>query len=184
MRFCSDCGGVVSLRVPEGDNRPRAVCDACGRIHYSNPLIVTGCLLEHQGKILLCRRAIEPRAGLWTLPAGFLENGETMAEGAAREALEEALAPADSLSLYTVMDVPGAHQVHVMFRGKLREPTWGVGAESSEVVLLEPDRIPWDELAFPSVEYTLRRYVDDLAHGAFRLHATVERRRLGGSSAE
>jgi ADP-ribose pyrophosphatase YjhB (NUDIX family) len=181
MRFCSDCGSAVSLSTPAGDTLQRAVCDACGKIHYSNPRIVTGCVLEHQGEILLCRRSIEPRSGFWTLPAGFLEDGETMAEGAAREAMEEALAPSGPLTLYTIMDVPGARQVHVMFRGPLAEPTWGVGAESSEVAMVSPDRIPWEELAFPSVEFTLRRYIEDLANGSFGVYETVVRRRLDGS---
>jgi ADP-ribose pyrophosphatase YjhB (NUDIX family) len=184
MRFCSECGGPVSLSIPAGDTRPRAICQACGQIHYSNPRVVTGCVLEHQGRILLCRRSIEPRAGFWTLPAGFLEDGETMADGAQREAMEEALAPAVALTLFAIMDVPGVCQVHVMYRGELATPTWGVGEESSEVVLAEPSAIPWDQLAFPSVEYTLRRYMADRSAGVFGLHTTTVRRRMDGSAEE
>jgi len=184
MRFCSNCGAAVNLRVPEGDTRPRAVCEACGSVHYSNPRVVTGCVLVHQGQILLCRRAIEPRSGYWTVPAGFLEDGESMADGAAREAMEEALAPATDLTLFAVMDVPTVRQVHVMYRGSLAAPTWGVGEESSAATLVAPADLPWSELAFPSVEFTLRRYLEDLERGSFGdVHCCVIERRLDGSSA-
>jgi ADP-ribose pyrophosphatase YjhB (NUDIX family) len=178
MNFCNQCGGRVQLRVPAGDNLPRHVCDACGTIHYENPRLVVGCVPEHRGQILICRRAIEPRRGFWTVPAGFMENGETLQEAAARESQEEALARVQVGSLLTIVHVLHAHQVHVFFRASLPEPAFGAGPESLEVKLVDLAHIPWAELAFPSTEFTLRRYLEDRAAGRELHHFTAIERRL------
>ncbi len=166
----------MSLRVPPGDHLPRFVCDACGTIHYQNPRLIAGCVPEWEGKILICRRAIEPRLGYWTIPAGFMENGETLMAAAAREAVEEALASVEVGSLLAIVHVTHAHQVHVMFRARLSGPHFGVGPESLEVMLVEERDIPWADIAFPSVDFALRRYLEDRAAGCERVHITeVER---------
>jgi ADP-ribose pyrophosphatase YjhB (NUDIX family) len=177
MNFCNQCGAKVELRIPPGDLLPRHVCDACGTIHYQNPRLVVGCVPEHQGRILLCRRAIEPRRGFWTVPAGFMENGETLQQAAARESKEEALADVEIGSLLTIVHVLHAQQVHVFFRATLRSPDYGAGAESLEADLFRPEDIPWHDIAFPSTEYTLKRYLEDRAAGREPYHfAEVDRR--------
>ncbi|HSN72059.1 MAG TPA: NUDIX hydrolase [Steroidobacteraceae bacterium] len=171
MNFCSACGQRVDLRIPEGDTLPRYVCGSCQAIHYENPKIVVGCVPElDDGRILLCRRAIEPRRGYWTVPAGFMENDETLQAGAARESLEEALAHVEIGSMLAVVHVLHAQQVHIMFRARMASPGFGVGAESLEVVPYPRAEIPWTELAFRSVDFSLRRYFDDVDAGTERLH--------------
>lgn len=170
MKFCSDCGASVSQKVPAGDNRPRYVCDACDTVHYQNPKIVAGCIPDWQGRILLCRRAIEPRYGLWTLPAGFMENQETALEAAVRETLEEANARVEVLDLFSLFNIPHVSQVYLIFRARLLDLDFLPGAESLEVKLFEPESIPWDELAFPTVRETLRLYLEDARTGGFSLH--------------
>src|SRR5512135_1833745 len=143
MRFCSHCGSSdIALRIPDGDNRPRFVCAACGTVHYQNPKIVVGCLPEWNGQVLLCRRAIEPRHGLWTLPAGFLENAETPLEGAARETLEEANARVEVGDLYSLYNLPHISQVQLLFRAKLLDLDFSPGMESLEVKLFDEKEIP------------------------------------------
>ncbi len=161
MKFCSQCGGPVMQRIPEGDDRPRFVCTDCQTIHYQNPRIVAGCVPVWGEQVLLCRRAIEPRRGYWTLPAGFMENGETMAQAAARETLEEACARVQQLSLYTLFDLPHISQVYVFFRAELADLDFAVGAESLEVKLFHERDIPWSELAFPTVGRTLECFFAD-----------------------
>ncbi len=170
MNFCSHCGAGVSLRIPEGDSLPRFVCDRCQTIHYVNPKVVTGCIPVWQEKILLCRRAIEPRYGLWTLPAGFLENGETSMAGAAREALEEANAVVEDLRLYGLFNLPHIDQIYMMFRGNLRHGQAAAGAESLEVQLFAENDIPWQELAFPVVAESLRLFFADRRSGRYGIH--------------
>ncbi len=170
MNFCSLCGGGVTLQIPDGDHLPRHVCSACGQIHYLNPRIIVGCVPVWEDKILICKRAIEPRYGYWTLPAGFMENNETVADGAAREAQEEALADVEITSLQSVINVLHAHQVHMMFRANLRHPIVGAGPESLEVKLITPAEIPWHDLAFHSVRFSLERYLDDLKTGYAGIH--------------
>ena len=172
MNFCSNCGSPVEFKVPAGDHLPRFVCTGCGMIHYKNPLLVLGCVPEWQDKILLCRRAIEPRKGFWTVPAGFMENGETMQNAAQRECYEEALAKVEIGSLLAVVSVTHANQVHVMFRAKLVKPEFAPGPESLEVGLYDEAAIPWNELAFPSGEYTLRQFYADRASGREDHHFT------------
>src|SRR5271170_3803245 len=178
MKFCSQCGAKVQLRVPEGDHLPRYVCEACGTIHYQNPRLVVGCVPEHEGSILLCRRAIEPRRGFWTVPAGFMENGETLQQAAARESHEEALAEVEIGSLLAVVHVLHAEQVHVFFRAALPEARFAAGIESLEVALFDAASIPWDDIAFPSTDFALRRYLEDRAGGADSHHFTTIDRRL------
>ncbi|WPP00859.1 NUDIX hydrolase [Pseudomonas sp. HR96] len=161
MKFCSQCGKPVDQRIPEGDNRLRYVCGHCDTIHYQNPNIVAGCLPVWQGKVLLCRRAIEPRLGYWTLPAGFMENGETLQQAACRETDEEACARVSNLELYTLFDLPHISQVHVFFRAELADLDFAVGPESLEVQLFDESAIPWSELAFPTVGHTLKYFFAD-----------------------
>ncbi len=169
MNFCSQCGAPVHVSIPEGDNLPRYVCPACGTIHYQNPKIVAGCIPEWQGKVLLCRRAIEPRYGLWTLPAGFMENGETTPAAAARETLEEANAVVKELVLYGVFNLPHINQVYMLFRGQLLDGRASAGAESLEVRLCEESQVPWGELAFPVIRETLELFFEDRRCGSYPL---------------
>lgn len=173
MKFCSACGQTVSLRTPDGDHLPRHVCEACGTVHYQNPKLVVGCVPEYDGRILLCKRAIEPRHGYWTVPAGFMENGETTQEGARRETWEEALADVEIGTLLAIVHVLHADQVHVMFRAKLREPQFGVGAESLEVRLCVEAEVPWQDIAFRSVDFALRKFFDDRRRGVEDHHFTA-----------
>jgi len=170
MNFCTACGDRVELRVPEGDSVPRHICTGCGKVHYFNPLIVVGCVPEAGQRILLCRRAIEPRSGYWTIPAGFMEIGETLVEGAARETMEEAMARVEIGDLLAVVDVISAGQVHLMYRATLLDGAFGAGAESLEVRLFEPEEIPWDEIAFQSVRFALEKCLEDRAAGVAQLH--------------
>ena len=178
MKFCSTCGSPnLALRIPDGVTLPRQVCAACGTIHYENPKIVVGCLPEWEDRVLLCRRAIEPRYGLWTLPAGFLENGETLMNGALRETLEEAHARVDLGELYTVISLPQINQVYMMFRSRLRDLRFGAGAESLEVALFDESDIPWESIAFRTIARTLRNFFLDRRQGGFTLHVSALERR-------
>jgi len=170
MRFCSTCGNPVTVRVPGGDTRPRACCDHCGAIHYVNPRPVVGTIPVWGEEILLCRRAIEPRYGKWTLPAGFMEVGETTADGAMRETLEEAGARIALGPLFTVIDVPHVEQVHIFFQARLLDMAFEAGEESLEVRLFHEHAIPWDEIAFRTVATTLRLFFSDRARGSFGVH--------------
>ena len=171
MNFCSHCGTPVRVEVPQGDNRPRHVCPNCGAIHYHNPKVVVGCIPEWEDRILLCRRAIEPKYGLWTLPAGFMENGETTSEGAARETLEEAGARVDRLDLYTMISLPDINQVYLVFRARLLHLDFHPGEESLEARLFQEHEIPWDDLAFRTIQRTLEHYFADRRSGeGFPLH--------------
>jgi len=161
------CGSSVVQQIPEGDTRRRAVCQQCAYIHYENPRIVSGALPVYQDQVLLCKRAIEPRKGYWTLPGGFMELGETMAEAAARETLEEACAQVHIQQLYTLFDVVHAEQVSVFFLADLKEPVFAPGIESEEVRLFSESQIPWEDLAFSTIEETLRRYFQDRVSGHF-----------------
>ncbi len=167
MKFCSQCGNPVVQRIPDGDNRPRFVCDHCQTVQYQNPRIVAGCLPVWDGRILLCRRAIEPRRGYWTLPAGFMENGETLQDAARRETWEEACARVQDLQLYTLFDLPHINQVYMFFRAELSDGAFGAGEESLEARLFEESEIPWDALAFPTVGRTLECFLADRHQGHF-----------------
>jgi ADP-ribose pyrophosphatase YjhB (NUDIX family) len=177
MNFCSQCGAPVTSRVPPGDDRPRHVCDSCGTIFYSNPKIVAGCIPQWGEQVLLCRRAIEPRSGLWTLPAGFMENGESTAQAAARETLEEANARVEMGKLFAYLNIPAINQVYVIFLARLLDIDYSAGAESLEVRLFDEHEIPWEEIAFPSIERALRLYYQDRRRHSFGTHmADIERR--------
>lgn len=172
MKFCSDCGsGDMKWEVPAGDNRPRHICPACDLIFYENPKIVAGCIPEWEDQVLLCKRAIEPRHGYWTLPAGFMENAETTLEAAARETLEEANANVEVTDLYTVLNIPHTNQVYMMFRGNLIDLDFSPGEESLECALYREEDIPWDSLAFPTILHTLKFYFEDRKRGEFALRA-------------
>ena len=173
MKFCSDCGSPVSRKIPPGDLLSRFVCDSCQTVHYQNPKIVVGCLPEWGDELLLCRRAIDPRTGFWTFPAGFMEQGESAEQAAARETLEEAEAEVQIASLYAVFSLPHISQVYMIFRGTMRSPDYGVGSESLETKLFHPDSIPWDTLAFPVIAEALRRYVEDKGRGMFDVHLGI-----------
>jgi ADP-ribose pyrophosphatase YjhB (NUDIX family) len=173
MKFCSNCGSTLSFAMPPGDHLPRFMCLQCDTIHYQNPKLVTGCIVEWQGKLLLCKRAIEPRLGFWTLPAGFMENGETTEAAAARETAEEALAEAVDLKPFTLVNVPHVDQVHLMFRGVLKDGRHAAGPESLDTRLVDEAEIPWEEIAFPSMRFTLERYLEDRRLGRFGFHITT-----------
>lgn len=178
MKYCSTCGSDrLEWRVPDGDTLPRHVCANCGTIHYQNPKIVVGCLPEWEGRVLLCKRAIEPRYGLWTLPAGFLENGETVTAGAIRETLEEAQARVEVQDLYTMISLPHINQVYMMFRARLSDLGFGPGEESLEVRLFDEAEIPWEALAFRTIARTLRIFYLDRKLGSFPVRvSSLERR--------
>ncbi|WP_153115238.1 NUDIX hydrolase [Rhodocyclus tenuis] len=170
MKFCNLCGAPLILLVPPGDNFPRHVCSVCGEIHYRNPKLVVGCIAEWNERILLCRRAIEPRHGRWTLPAGFMENGETTQQAAVRETCEEACARVEIDALASLISIPAFDQVHLFYRGRLVDGDFGAGAESLESALFTEADIPWSEIAFQSVTLALRAYFADRTAGRFLLH--------------
>jgi ADP-ribose pyrophosphatase YjhB (NUDIX family) len=170
FKHCKACGGPVEYRVPVDDNRDRATCTLCGHVHYENPLNVVGTVPAWGDEVLLCRRNIEPRYGLWTLPAGFMELGETVAEGALRETVEEAGAHIELEGLYAVMNVVRVGQVHLFYRARLLDTEFAPGPETIETQLFSEERIPWDQIAFRTVRETLRRYFDDRRRGVFGLH--------------
>lgn len=175
MKFCSNCGAPVSLKIPDGDTLPRHVCDACHTIHYQNPRMVVGCIPEWEDRILLCRRAIEPRHGMWTVPAGYMENGETTFQGALRETLEEANARVEIESLYALYNIPHINQVYILFRARLLDLDFFPGSETLETKLMTEAEIPWGQIAFASVRNTLTRYYQDRQRGEYRFHmGTIE----------
>jgi ADP-ribose pyrophosphatase YjhB (NUDIX family) len=176
MKFCSTCGATVSSRIPEGDSKERWICDECGVIHYQNPKIVVGCVPERDGKVLLCKRAIEPRYGFWTVPAGFLELGETIAEGAARETMEEACASVTIGHLFASVDVTQAGQLHLFFTATL-DGDFAAGDESLDVALFSREEIPWDDIAFRSGVFALEKYFEDAGqNNGVHIHEVVFRR--------
>jgi len=178
VKFCSHCGSSqLDFRVPDGDTLKRYVCTACATIHYQNPKVVVGCLPEWGRQVILCKRAIEPRLGLWTLPAGFLENGETLIAGALRETVEEAGARVDIGALYTMISLPHISQIYVMFRARLLDLDFAPGSESLEVRLFDEENVPWDRLAFRTITRTLRNYYLDRKRGEFPVHVSALERR-------
>jgi ADP-ribose pyrophosphatase YjhB (NUDIX family) len=169
MNFCNLCGHGVELRVPERDNRTRWCCPHCHMIHYENPRMVLGTIPVWDDQILLCKRAIEPRLGYWTLPAGFLENGESTADGALRETMEEAGANIALEGAFSIYDVLHVHQVHMFYRARLLDLDFSAGPESLEVRLFKESEIPWEDIAFKTVAMTLRAFFEDRARGHFSL---------------
>jgi ADP-ribose pyrophosphatase YjhB (NUDIX family) len=173
MKFCSSCSATLILRIPEGDTLPRFICSTCHTIHYQNPKMIVGCIPEWEGKILLCRRAIAPRQGKWTMPAGFMENSETLAQAAARETLEEANARVEIGDLYAVYSLPHISQVYLLFRARLLDLDFSPGIESLEVKLFDEHDIPWDEIAFRVIHDPLKRYLEERRQGSIRFHLGV-----------
>jgi ADP-ribose pyrophosphatase YjhB (NUDIX family) len=170
IKHCRACGAAVAYLVPADDNRPRAVCPACALIHYENPLNVVGTVPAWRDQVLLCRRNIEPRYGLWTLPAGFLELGETTAEGALRETDEEAGAQIQLGALFTVLNVVRVGQLHLFYLATLTDTHFNPGPETIEARLFAEHEVPWDQIAFRTVKETLRHYFDDRRRGQFGVH--------------
>ena len=170
MKYCSLCGSQVRIGVPPGDNRPRHICDHCNTVHYHNPKVVAGCIARWEDKVLMCRRGIEPRYGLWTVPAGFMENGETTYQAAVRETLEEANARVEIEDLYVTVNLPHINQVYMLFRGRLLDRDFSPGDESLEVALKDAADMPWDKVAFPTVGEALKLYFDDSTQGSFPPH--------------
>ncbi len=170
INYCSHCSAPVSLHVPPGDTLERHVCISCGTIHYQNPKLVVGSLPEWEDKVLLCRRAIEPRLGLWTLPAGFMENNETLPEAAVRETIEEACARIEIGEMFTLISVPHISQVHAIYRARLLDLDFSPGIETLEVGLFAEHEIPWQEIAFRTIGMTLRHYFADRRAGHFSFH--------------
>lgn len=182
MKFCSECASPVTQAIPSGDNRLRYVCPKCETIHYENPKLVIGSIpvWERDGRtqVLLCKRAIEPRYGYWTLPAGFMENEETTEQAAERETLEEAGARIELHDLFTLLNVPHVHQVHLFYRATLLDLDYAAGTESLEVALFDESEIPWKDLAFPTVTQTLQLFFEDHKRGAYKLHSRAIVRRM------
>jgi ADP-ribose pyrophosphatase YjhB (NUDIX family) len=176
MKYCSNCGEKVIKRIPEADDRPRDVCDSCNTIHYSNPRIIVGIVPTHNEKVLLCKRAIEPRKGFWTLPAGFMENGETLLDGAIRETWEEAKATVGDAELYRIFDLPHINQVYMMYRAELVDKTFGPGQESLEVELFAEQEVPWDQIAFPIVTESLKDYFNDRIVGRYPMKISTAKK--------
>lgn len=175
MNFCSNCGNPVQLTIPEDDDRKRFCCNHCGMIHYQNPRLVVGAIPEWQDRILLCRRDIEPQRGLWTLPAGYLENGESVEDGARRETREETKAEIIDLSPYFLADLVPINQLYLIFRCQLARPEFAITRESSELRLFREEEIPWDEIAFQVIRVTLQKYFSDRAAGTFPFRNEVVR---------
>jgi ADP-ribose pyrophosphatase YjhB (NUDIX family) len=172
IKYCNQCGKPVVIAVPAGDSLPRHVCTACQHIQYENPRLILGCVVEFNQQILLCRRAIEPRYGYWTLPAGFMENGETSRQGSMRETLEEAGASVLIDAPFAIVSIAHINQVHFFYRGHLLTPEFSAGEESLVVALFSEENIPWDDLAFTSVKYCLECYFEDRARQKFGFHET------------
>ena len=165
MKYCPNCAANLTVKIPVDDSRERYVCEACGSIHYQNPRNVVGTIPVYGEQVLLCRRAITPRHGYWTLPAGFMELGESTSHGATRETLEEAGAIVEIGPLYSLLNVPHAEQVHLFYLATMTSPQFAAGEESLEVALFHEHEIPWDELAFPTVKQTLTWFFADRAAG-------------------
>lgn len=183
MKHCSSCGALVQKRIPDGDNRERWVCSECHVVHYQNPKIVVGCVPERNGEILLCKRAIEPRKGFWTVPAGFMELGETLQQGAARETLEEACADVRIGRLFASVDVIDAGQVHLFFRAELLGGH-RAGAESLDTRMFSEKQVPWDDIAFRSGVFALQKYFEDAGQDRGVHHHELRRSALGRFDAD
>lgn len=172
IRYCNHCGAEVDFVVPIGDSLPRHQCPRCAHIQYENPRLIVGCVATWENKILLCRRAIEPRLGYWTLPAGFMENAETTGEAAVRETQEEAGASVVIDAPFAMVSIAHINQVHLFYRAHLTSPDYQAGEESLEVALLAAGDIPWQEMAFRSVTYCLEHFLSDRELGAYGFHET------------
>ncbi|KAJ9181195.1 hypothetical protein P3X46_009349 [Hevea brasiliensis] len=184
INFCQWCGGATKYEIPDGEEKMRAICTLCGKIAYQNPKMVVGCLIEHDNKVLLCKRNIQPSYGLWTLPAGYLEIGESAAEGAIRETWEEARAEVEVVSPFAQLDIPLIGQTYIIFFTKLKKPHFSPGPESSECRLFSLDDIPFDSLAFSSMFVTLNLYTEDVKAGRLKFHYGTINKRPGTSPSD
>ncbi|PON44498.1 Dihydroneopterin triphosphate diphosphatase [Parasponia andersonii] len=184
INFCQWCGGPTKHEIPEGEEKIRAICTVCGKITYQNPKMVVGCLIEHDNKVLLCKRKIQPSYGLWTLPAGYMEIGESAAEGAIRETWEEATAEVEIVSPFAQLDIPRIGQTYIIFLAKLKKPHFAPGPESSECQLFALDDVPFNSLAFSSMLVTLNLYVEDVKAGKFKFHYGTINKRPGTSPSD
>ncbi|KAK7259535.1 hypothetical protein RIF29_25144 [Crotalaria pallida] len=184
IKFCQWCGGQTKHDIPDGEERLRAICTVCGKIAYQNPKMVVGCLIEHDNKVLLCKRNIEPSHGLWTLPAGYLEFGESAVEGAIRETREEANADVEVISPFAQLDIPLIGQTYMIFLAKLKKPHFSPGPESSECQLFPLDDIPFNSLSFSSMVVTLSLYVEDIKAGKPKFHYGIINKRPGTSPSD
>ncbi|HYE34101.1 NUDIX hydrolase [Methylocaldum sp.] len=167
MNYCTHCGASLRRGIPEGDDRPRHICDSCGTIHYQNPKLIAGCIPVWHDRVLLCKRAIEPRLGYWTLPAGFMELGESLPEAARREAREEANIEVELDSAYTLFSLPHISQVYVFFRARMLEERYSAGSETLEARLFREDEIPWADISFETVYRSLRLFFADRKEGRY-----------------
>jgi len=170
MKFCSNCGAALAFRIPEGDKLHRYVCGSCHTIHYQNPRIIVGCLPVRDSSVLLCRRSIDPGCGLWTLPSGFMENGEILEDGARRETLEEANASVEIIDLHCIYSIPHISQVYLIFLAELSNMNFSPGEETLEVRLFREEEVPWEEIAFSSIDFALRCYYEDIKNHTRLLH--------------
>ena len=178
MKYCTECGSATENKIPEGDNRPRDCCTVCDLIHYTNPKIICGTIPVRGESVLLCKRAIEPRYGKWTLPGGFMENGETVSQGAFRETLEETNTEVEMEELYAIFNVPQINQVYMLYLAKVVADDYSSTSESLDVKFFTENEIPWDDLAFPFVPKVLRSFFSDLKQGDFPLSThTIERKK-------
>nr|XP_043610081.1 nudix hydrolase 23, chloroplastic [Erigeron canadensis] len=184
INFCQSCGGPTKYVIPEGEEKERAVCTLCGKILYENPKMVVGCLIEHDNKILLCKRNIQPSYGLWTLPAGYMEVGESATEGAVRETWEEAGAKVEVLSTFAQLDIPLIGQSYIIFLAKLLTPHFSPGPESSDCRLFALDEIPYESLSFSSMLVTLNLYIEDIKVGKPKYHYVIINKRPGTGPSE
>ncbi|KAK4432177.1 Nudix hydrolase 23, chloroplastic [Sesamum alatum] len=184
INFCQWCGGPTKHEIPDGEEKTRAICTHCGKITYENPKMVVGCLIEHENKILLCKRKIHPSYGLWTLPAGYMEIGESAAEGAIRETWEEANAEVEVESPFAQLDIPLIGQTYIIFLAKLKRPHFSPGPESLECRLFALEDIPFDSLAFSSMLVTLKLYFEDKKVGRPKFHYGIIKKRPGTSPSE
>lgn len=184
ISFCPACGGPTEHRIPNREEKPRAICTVCGLVHYQNPKMVVGCLVTHEDKVLLCKRSIEPSYGLWTIPAGYMELGESAVEGAVRETWEEANAEVDVQAPFAQLDIPRIGQSYILFRAKLRTPHFSPGIESLECALFNIDAIPFNQIAFSSISVALKLYVEDFKMGTMKVHHGVIDKRPGASPSD
>ena len=173
-KYCFECGATMNFAIPAGDHLPRHACSKCDYVHYINPKVICGCIPLWQGKILLCRRNIEPRLGYWTIPAGFMEQNETTEQGAARETIEESLATVDIVRLHGVYNIPHISQVYFLYVANIIDGHFGTTPESSEVALFDIEDIPWDDMAFNVVSQALREFITQSQHNQFEtVHRTL-----------
>ena len=178
MKYCAECGSATENKIPEGDNRPRDCCTVCDLIHYTNPKIICGTIPVRGESVLLCKRAIEPRYGKWTLPGGFMENGETVSQGAFRETTEETNTEVEMGELYAIFNVPQINQVYMLYLAKVVADDYSSTSESLDVKFFTENEIPWDDLAFPFVPKVLKSFFSDLKQGDFPLSThTIERKK-------